>query len=468
MTDASPSASAPSRRGWFRRLTDCGHAHGDDFYSRRQKSVITGASIFKTGACPVWIGFFLAIGAQVAAALPAIYALSTWLSIGRFAQNKDVGGFRTRQAWLILLLPAGVSLAMGGLVAGGAVILWSFLAPLIGLLFHGPKAATRWLVAFVLLVVGSVLIEVFTLVPTVRMAPFLLSIFTAMNVVVVAVISYAAVRYYALLLEEEQHLKQALNERIDGLEVEVEEARKAGSYRLIDRLGEGGMGEVWRAQHAMLARPAAVKLIRPEALGADPEKVEQVTSRFEREAQATATLSSVNTVEVYDFGRTPEGDFYYVMELLNGLNLEELVEQFGPLPSARVAYLLAQACDSLFEAHEAGLIHRDIKPANLFSCRRGNQYDVVKVLDFGLVKPFVAMEDTNSPPKVYSPRPRVTRRPRVCSHPRASMAVLTSTCSVVWAIGCSRVARHFTPRPPSSCSTSTPKRTRFRRLSRPR
>ena len=379
----------PSRKHWLRKLSDCGHAEDDGPDSRRQKSVITGASILKTAACPLWVGFFLAVAAPVAAAIPLFYGVFTWMSIGRMARNKDIAGFRTRQAWLILLLPAGVSMAMGGLVAGGAVALWSFLAPLIVLLFHGPRASVRWLMGFFAVVTGAVVIEVFELLPAVAVAPTLLSIFTAMNVIVVAGISYAAVRYYAFLLHEEQDAKLALSVRIDGLEGEVEAARKAGSYRLMEPLGQGGMGEVWRAEHAMLARPAAVKLIRPVALEGEQSKIEQVMRRFEREAQATASLTSANTVEVYDFGHTAEGDFYYVMELLNGLNLEELVRRFGPLPSARVAHLLAQACDSLYEAHEVGLIHRDIKPANLFACRRGNRFDVVKVLDFGLVKPFL-------------------------------------------------------------------------------
>ena len=377
---------------WFRALSNCGHALGESPHDRRQKSVITGASILKTGACPVWSGFFLLLGAPVAASIPMFYAIFTWLSIARIAQNKDIAGFRTRQAWLILFLPAGVTAAMGGLVAGGAVVLWSFLAPLIALLFHGPKASVRWLLGFFLVVTLASLVEIFELLPVVTVAPVLLSLFTAMNVVVVAAIVYAAVRYYALLLEEEQTEKRALSERVDGLEGEVAAARSAGSYRLVEKLGEGGMGEVWRAQHAMLARPAAVKLIRPVALEGHKTKAEQIMRRFEREAQATASLTSENTVEVYDFGRTSEGDFYYVMELLNGLNLEALVERFGPLRSARVAYLLAQACDSLHEAHEVGLIHRDIKPANLFACRRGHRYDVVKVLDFGLVKPFIDKE----------------------------------------------------------------------------
>ncbi len=166
----------------------------------------------------------------------------------------------------------------------------------------------------------------------------------------------------------------------------LSKAREIGSYRLIERLGEGGMGEVWLAKHRMLARPAAIKLIRGEALGADESTRTTIVRRFEREAQATAALRSHNTIELYDFGVTAEGAFYYVMELLDGLSLKELVDRFGPVPPERTIRILRQACKSLGEAHERGLIHRDIKPANIFLCRLGPDVDVVKVLDFGLVK----------------------------------------------------------------------------------
>jgi hypothetical protein len=171
-----------------------------------------------------------------------------------------------------------------------------------------------------------------------------------------------------------------------GLGSEVRRARELGSYRLAEQLGVGGMGEVWRAEHRMLARPAAIKLIRPEVLGATGSTSLYAIRRFEREAQATARLQSVHTVELYDYGRADDGTFYYVMELLDGFDLQRLVERFGPLPPERVLYLLRQACASLAEAHEVGLIHRDIKPANIYVCRRGREVDFVKVLDFGLVK----------------------------------------------------------------------------------
>jgi serine/threonine-protein kinase len=168
---------------------------------------------------------------------------------------------------------------------------------------------------------------------------------------------------------------------------EIREARELGSYRLVEKLGQGGMGEVWRARHRMLARPAAIKLIRPELLGASSlDKQSELLRRFEREAQATAALNCPHTVALYDFGIANDGTFYTVMELLDGLDLESLVRQFGPVVPERAVYLLKQMCSSLAEAHENGLTHRDIKPANVYVCRYGREVDFVKVLDFGLVK----------------------------------------------------------------------------------
>jgi serine/threonine-protein kinase len=167
----------------------------------------------------------------------------------------------------------------------------------------------------------------------------------------------------------------------------VRRAQELGSYRLVELLGAGGMGEVWRAEHRLLARPAAVKLIRTEVLGTGDAGERRINlQRFEREAQATASLRCPHTVELYDFGVADDGTFYYVMELLDGLDLEGLVRAHGPLPAARVVYLLRQICHSLGEAHTAGLIHRDIKPANIYVCRLGREADWIKVLDFGMVK----------------------------------------------------------------------------------
>ena len=167
----------------------------------------------------------------------------------------------------------------------------------------------------------------------------------------------------------------------------LREAQELGSYHLMELLGRGGMGEVWRAEHRLLARDAAVKLVRPEVLGArDDAEARTMLRRFEREAQATSALSSPHTIQVFDFGMTEEGTFYYVMELLSGRDLESLVREFGPVPANRAVYLLRQVAHSLADAHARDLVHRDIKPANIYVCRMGLEYDFVKVLDFGLVK----------------------------------------------------------------------------------
>ena len=184
---------------------------------------------------------------------------------------------------------------------------------------------------------------------------------------------------------------------VTGLGQQVAKAREMGSYQLGELLGRGGMGEVYHATHRMLARPAAIKLIRPEMLGAsDPAASQLAVTRFRREAETAASLRSPHTVELYDFGVTDDRTLYFVMELLEGLNLDSLVRRHGPLPPGRVVHILRQVCASLEEAHVRGLVHRDIKPANIHVGRLGLVYDFVKVLDFGLVKPATVRPNEDS------------------------------------------------------------------------
>jgi serine/threonine-protein kinase len=169
---------------------------------------------------------------------------------------------------------------------------------------------------------------------------------------------------------------------INTLRREAFEAKQLGQYRLVSLIGSGGMGDVYLAEHQLMKRPVAIKLIRP---GKAADK--QALARFEREVRATAKLSHWNTIEIFDYGRTEDGTFYYVMEYLPGMSLADLVERHGPLPPARAIHLLMQTCDALSEAHGRGLIHRDLKPGNIYAAQRGGYYDVAKLLDFGLAKP---------------------------------------------------------------------------------
>jgi len=188
--------------------------------------------------------------------------------------------------------------------------------------------------------------------------------------------------------------------------------KELGSYRLVTRLGAGGMGEVWRAEHRLLAREAAIKIVRPEALR-EPTIAAKIRERFRREAQTLASMKSAHTIALYDYGNTDDGTFFYVMELLEGVDLDKLVREHGAQPSARVIKLLIQACQSLAEAHEAGLLHRDIKPANLFVSKIADEVDVLKVLDFGIVHtmadPVDAVEAISlDPSSVVTPSGRLT------------------------------------------------------------
>ncbi len=167
---------------------------------------------------------------------------------------------------------------------------------------------------------------------------------------------------------------------VQRLKSRIAEVTQLGQYTLLEKIGEGGMGKVYRARHALLARDTAVKLLKPEAVS------EQTVQRFEQEVQNTAQLRHPNTVEIYDFGRTADGIFYYAMEYLDGYDLARLIEVAGQLPPGRIVHIMQQVCLSLREAHRAGLIHRDIKPMNIILCARGGEFDAVKVVDFGLVK----------------------------------------------------------------------------------
>jgi DNA-binding NtrC family response regulator len=210
----------------------------------------------------------------------------------------------------------------------------------------------------------------------------------------------------------------------------LDDSVKIGSYQLIDRLGSGGMGEVWLARHQLLARPAAVKLVR-QAARAYGEEERRLRQRFESEAHATAELQSPHTVQLYDFGMTETGSFYYVMERLRGMDLQRMVERYGPLEAERAVFLLKQACRSLSEAHHLGLVHRDVKPANLFACRLGQEHDFLKVLDFGMVSRL-----TPAAPSQLSAAGAMLGTPAFLAPELASGAALFDARADIYALGC--------------------------------
>jgi len=204
--------------------------------------------------------------------------------------------------------------------------------------------------------------EAFELENTLREAFFGLFAILGVSVLALVVFVHAAARF--------RRRSEAAERR----------ALSLGRYTLTTKLGEGGMGEVYQANHTLLRRPTAIKLLKRH--DSDDDAVE----RFEREVQLTSQLTHPNTIAIYDYGHTPEGVFYYAMELLEGINLLQLVDRHGRVPPARAVHILLQACGALGEAHSKGLIHRDVKPPNVFLCERGGVFDTVKVLDFGLVK----------------------------------------------------------------------------------
>jgi serine/threonine protein kinase len=261
---------------------------------------------------------------------------------------------------------------------------WSGLPQTPGVSFSVP-AECVWLVVYPLLVPNTPKKILVSSLLAASMGPVALVISTAANGTAVGqpldVAAYFGTSSYLCAI-----LAYLVAGIVHRGNMRLNDAREIGSYGLIERIGAGGMGEVWRAQHRLLARPAAIKLIRSNWLGDTLSGRDTLVRRFEREARDTAALRSIHTIDVYDFGLTDQGDFYYVMELLDGVSIEQLVTRFGPVCPARTVYFLRQVCHSLDEAHARGLVHRDVKPANILVCRLGPDEDFVKVLDFGLVK----------------------------------------------------------------------------------
>lgn len=268
----------------------------------------------------------------------------------------------------------------------------------VGVMIHlDPIAAMPSATAPVITWTGPVILMFAAIVPSTPLKMFLVGFLAASMDPLGMVIGQATGKYHfgplinVLVMHYPNYLllgvAVVISHVVARLGHQVTKEREMGSYRLGKLLGRGGMGEVYLATHRMLARPAAIKLLRPEMLaGGDDTAAQLAITRFKREAEAAAKLRSPHTVELYDFGVTEDRTLYFVMELLDGLDLETLVQHYGPLAPGRVIHLLRQVCESLEEAHASGMIHRDIKPANLHLGRLGLEYDFTKVLDFGLVK----------------------------------------------------------------------------------
>jgi eukaryotic-like serine/threonine-protein kinase len=284
---------------------------------------------------------------------------------------------------------------VGAVLAHVALIVWldlHFGSSLVGALAeshaHDGRPVSYWAFPFFVLIVGYGTLfpntgrRCLLVVGTMALTPLTLLAVTglSMGATLTGNLGFL-LGYLAMYMAVAVAIATYGSHRIEVLRAEASNARRLGQYQLKQRLGSGGMGEVYLAEHLLLRRPCAIKLIRPDR-AMDPNNL----LRFEREVEATATLTHPNTVQIFDYGRAEDGTFYYAMEYLPGLSLQGLVERHGPLPAERTIYLLRQVCGALREAHAIGLIHRDIKPTNILVCARGGFHDVVKLVDFGLVR----------------------------------------------------------------------------------
>jgi len=334
-------------------------------------------------------GFYVAInGLYIASGVPPLMLLTMQHNVWHLIASSVMG-----VVWLLVRLRPWPMRRLGAIDAGSIILAGSTLALMAAKPMPDPLMAGVMALSVTLLARA-------VLIPSTARRTFVLSVLSALPLQTVALVFHSgqadplapAASFMRIVpslstflwLVIAVTLSTVASRTIYGLRRQVKEAAEVGQYTLVDKIGSGGTGEVWRARHRMLIRPAAVKLIRPTAIG--PAERETLLRRFEREAHATAGLKSPHTVQLYDFGVTDDGTLYYVMELLDGMDLDTMVERFGPMPAERAVHLLHQVAASLDDAHQNGLVHRDIKPANIVVSRFGAAWDFVKVLDFGLVK----------------------------------------------------------------------------------
>jgi serine/threonine protein kinase len=407
--------------GFVHRLGSIGDRADDTPAIKLQHRLLVYMGVLMALGALVWSGLSLAFGLIVPGAIPLGYIAITVLNFVWFAASKRFARARAIQILFSVLLPFFFQWSVGGFHASGGVMLWALVAVVSSLTFTTSREMLKWLFVYSMLVVISGMIDadVRTRFPVV-VPDQVRVLFFVVNFVMISVIVLWLIFYFL------DQLTRA-NAAIADLRNEVREARRLGQYTLVEKIGEGGMGAVYRARHAMLRRPTAIKLVRPD-------KADEATiARFEREVQITATLTHPNTVTIYDYGRTDDGTFYYVMEYLDGVDLAAAVKLDGPMALGRVVRVLCQVAQALAEAHSRGLIHRDVKPANIL-LTQAHVSDLVKVVDFGLVKEIARAGGDGSPSQTQ--QGEITGTPQYMSPEAITRPELVDARSDVYSLGC--------------------------------